>query len=52
MSNLTYNQRNANQNVLHFLKLIQLAKMKKKDNTNVGEGLCKQTLSCLFRVGI
>lgn len=38
MSNLTYNQRNANQNVLYFLNLIQLAKMKRKDNTTVSEG--------------
>ena len=52
MSNLTYNQGQANSNVLHFFKLIQLAKMKKKDNTSRGEGLCKQTLSCLFRIGI
>lgn len=38
--------------MLHLLKLIQLAKMKKKDNIDVGESLYKQTLSCLFRVGI
>lgn len=38
--------------MLHFFKLIQLEKMKKKYNTNVGESLYKQTLSCLFRVGI
>lgn len=26
--------------------------MKKKDNTNVDEGLCRRVLLCLFKVGI
>lgn len=44
VSNITYNQRNANEGALNSLKCSQLAKRKKADEATVDEGLCKLTL--------